>query len=168
MFVGCLDSIDESRLGHLQDGRKQAEEAAVYVQIGGDDRSVIQMACMHPQSAVQLNGSSPDCGRQHWIYIDSVPQCSPADFGLPSLLMGEEPTPGQFQRSFVAGTSFPTLTVDRIRLYTDAYFSTFNAVYPILDERLLAAGCAATILYGADVQSLVREHCRSPPGHEHH
>lgn len=38
--------------------------------------------------------------------------------------------------SFATRVYFTDLTTDRVQIYTSAYFSTFNAVYPIIDESL--------------------------------
>lgn len=93
-----------------------------------------------PDAAEQLASLAE--GGTSWLITQELNELRsrlPIDFGLPSVSASEGSTPGQTQRSFAVGTFFPTLTVDRIRLYTDAYFSTFNAVYPILDERLFTS-----------------------------
>lgn len=55
-----------------------------------------------------------------------------AEIGMPSMPAQS----GSVSLPFATPTRFPMLTSDRIRSYAGAYFSTFNVVYPVLDEGL--------------------------------
>ncbi|KAK6438601.1 hypothetical protein LTR95_005190, partial [Oleoguttula sp. CCFEE 5521] len=56
------------------------------------------------------------------------PDPLPSDCGLPSYRIGAA------DEGYSTRTAFPTLTVQLIHEYTDAYFNTFNVLYPILNQ----------------------------------
>lgn len=53
----------------------------------------------------------------------------PTDPGLPSHRLDYPSSKEGYSKRCV----FPTLTIDQVQEYTDAYFDTFNVIYPILD-----------------------------------
>nr|OQO29272.1 hypothetical protein B0A51_07517 [Rachicladosporium sp. CCFEE 5018] len=56
------------------------------------------------------------------------PDPLPSDSGLPSYRMGAA------EDGYSTRTAFPTLTIQLVHEYTDAYFNTFNVLYPMLNH----------------------------------
>jgi hypothetical protein len=65
----------------------------------------------------------------------------PSGAGLSSLKSPNLPEDGSSPK-----VTFPSLTFQRILKYTDAYFSTFNVLYPILDHDAFLNDTVTTLL----------------------
>lgn len=73
-----------------------------------------------------------------WKHPDPLPP----NIGLYSTVLGAEAAkPGRAHVAF-----FPALTVHEIQTYSDAYFGTFNTLYPLLDEETFKNEVTAVLL----------------------
>ncbi|EMC98891.1 hypothetical protein BAUCODRAFT_384024 [Baudoinia panamericana UAMH 10762] len=76
-----------------------------------------------------------------------TPLCS--DVGLPCFSI----TTGQAEPVRTGSVAFPTLSIQQIQEYSDAYFNTFNVLYPLLNRDGFMNGIVARLLregYGDD------------------
>lgn len=68
------------------------------------------------------------------------PHPLPCDSGLPSFRVGAT------EDSYSANSAFPTLTIQQIQEYTDAYFNTYNVLCPILNQEEFMAETVSRLL----------------------
>ena len=64
--------------------------------------------------------------------MNKHPAQLPYDAGLPCFAFNA----GTSQQGYSSKVGFPTLTIQQINEYTDAYFSTFNVLFPILNREI--------------------------------
>jgi hypothetical protein len=74
--------------------------------------------------------------------ISRHPDPLPSDVGLPCFAINVAPS----EQGRAANVAFPTLTIQQIQEYSDAYFNTFNVLYPILNRETFMNGVVARLL----------------------
>lgn len=70
------------------------------------------------------------------------PDPLPSDIGLPCFTVHVGPS----EHGRASNVAFPTLTIQQIQEYSDAYFNTFNVLYPILNRETFMNGIVARLL----------------------
>nr|POE59167.1 hypothetical protein CFP56_24437 [Quercus suber] len=68
-----------------------------------------------------------------------------ADVGLPCYAVSTASTHSQ-EGQDSSHVAFPSLTVESIQEYTDAYFNTFNVLFPLLDQQAFTSVIVAQVL----------------------
>ena len=95
----------------------------VYAQLSGSgDQTRLELQAMSEGGTTWVVGQA----------YANYPHGIPFDVGLPSRAVDTNSS----QSFFFERTRFPTLTDQRIQMYTNAYFNTFNVLHPILDFEL--------------------------------
>jgi hypothetical protein len=75
--------------------------------------------------------------------MEKYPDPLPFDVGLPCFGVSSSSVPNQGQATNVA---FPTLTIQQIQEFTDAYFNTFNILHPLLNRESFMNDVVARLL----------------------
>lgn len=76
------------------------------------------------------------------LEIEKHPNAIPADVGLPCFAVNL----GAHEAGRSSNVAFPTLTVQQIQEYSDAYFNTFNVLYPLLSRHTFMNEIVARLL----------------------
>ncbi|KAF2763859.1 hypothetical protein EJ03DRAFT_283252, partial [Teratosphaeria nubilosa] len=74
--------------------------------------------------------------------IEKHPHPLPWDVGLPCFQINNEAA----EQRQVANVAFPTLNIQQIQEYTDAYFNTFNVLHPLLNREYFMNDVVARLL----------------------
>ena len=70
------------------------------------------------------------------------PQSLPYDVSLPFYSMNS----GLREQGYASNVAFPTLSIQQIQEFCDAYFNTFNILFPLLDRDTFMNGVVAPLL----------------------